>query len=291
MNEAMAAVATAGAILAGKPARTEFLPAAELQVDYGYQRHYNPAKVDRMVKEFDPDAMGVLLVSRRADGSYFLMDGGHRKEVAIRRFGPDVLVECKVYEELDWDREAFVFFKVNSERGPVTTFLRYRAAYEGNETEVRQIAGVLDKLGIQYPWWTRGKSDAHPNTIYCWVTLQQIYRREDLSYLTSLLRLIQETWEGEGEAFHGLMVKAMDHLVRCHGDDEAWDEDEFVRKLRPHHPYQLRRAAEIMMSRTPHLRLAEAMHAVYNKAKRVNRLDDFRQRPASGRPREQREAA
>lgn len=273
------AVVMASKLLAGKPCRIEYLRAQDLQIDYRYQRHQSIAKIERIVQGFDGDAMGILLVSQRPDGSYWVMDGGHRLKAVLERFGPDVLVPCMVYTDIEWDRESSVFFKVNSERGPVTTSARFRAAYGGNDPEVRQIASVLDGLSIEYPWFSRGRAEASPNTIYCWVTLQQIYRREDISYLRDLLQLIQQTWEGEGESFHGLIVKAVDHLYRCHRSDDAWDNEEFVRRLRAHHPYQLRREAEIKTRRLPHLRIAEAMHEIYNKSKRIHRLDEFRLRP------------
>src|SRR6187549_648827 len=45
----------------------------------GYQRALNPRKVKAIAKELDPDALGVLTVSRREDGSLVIIDGQQRQ--------------------------------------------------------------------------------------------------------------------------------------------------------------------------------------------------------------------
>lgn len=65
----------------------EILPLDRLFLET-YQRTLNPQKVKRIVREFDPSKLGVLMISERPDGRYAVIDGQHRM-TALREMGYD----------------------------------------------------------------------------------------------------------------------------------------------------------------------------------------------------------
>src|SRR5258708_7808516 len=50
----------------------------------GYARPLREPRVKKLVAEFDPLGVGVLYLSMRDDGSYWIIDGQHRAEAARR---------------------------------------------------------------------------------------------------------------------------------------------------------------------------------------------------------------
>lgn len=63
--------------------RIECVPLERIVTEQ-YQRILNMKNVAGIVKNFDPAKLGVLVVSRRGDGTYAVLDGQHRL-AALRR--------------------------------------------------------------------------------------------------------------------------------------------------------------------------------------------------------------
>jgi hypothetical protein len=98
---------------------TKWLPVGEIEVDPTIQRPLNAAWAERIGRELDPDLMGVIHVSQRANGRYVVIDGQHRIYGVKNVFGNNgTLVECKVYEGLTKSQEAEFFVGLNNFRRP-----------------------------------------------------------------------------------------------------------------------------------------------------------------------------
>ncbi len=92
-----------------KTARIDWIDVNDINADT-YQREILDYKLKRMVREWDPSIVGYVLISLRADGSFFVIDGQHRVE-AVRRLqgkiGP--MIEAVVREGLTSTEEAHFF--------------------------------------------------------------------------------------------------------------------------------------------------------------------------------------
>lgn len=71
-----------------------------------WHRPINPPLVEHMVKKYDRDALGFLVISERQDGTLAIMDGAMRAEAVRRVEGDDASVPCKVYTGLTLAQEA-----------------------------------------------------------------------------------------------------------------------------------------------------------------------------------------
>src|SRR6266568_1483490 len=95
------------------------VPADTLKLDLKVQRSIIPSRLRKMTANFNPDGVGELLVSRRADGLY-LLDGQHRQRTVIATHngtGPVPSVTCEIYTGLSLVDEARLFLMRNDRAG------------------------------------------------------------------------------------------------------------------------------------------------------------------------------
>ncbi|MEU4623285.1 hypothetical protein AB0G04_25350 [Actinoplanes sp. NPDC023801] len=78
------------------------IPVSQLQVDprLDAQRQFQGGWATTLKRMWDPGLMLVLIVSRRTDGHCYVLDGQHRRRVALEVEGPDLLMDRWVIEGL-----------------------------------------------------------------------------------------------------------------------------------------------------------------------------------------------
>lgn len=269
------------AILDAHPSSLEMLRAGDLKIDHDrYQRHQDRHKIRDIGQNYKPEAVGVLLVSRRRDGDY-VIDGAHRCLGVVQRFGPEHPVECKVFIGMTIEEEAEVFFTVNSHRTPVKTIDKFRAAWVAREPDVAEIAELLEELGIRYPWHGAGGAD---RSIVCWGILGEIHRRKGTEHLRQILTLIDRAWHSPNVALQSVFIKGVDYLLRFHSQDEFWSMEEAVARLSLVSASILQqesttlRGGPLGKSKSAHQAIYEMLHFYYNKGRRNRKLEDLRTR-------------
>ena len=123
--------------------------AGSIDVDYSYQRPIDKWFVKKNAEEFDPDAFGVIHVSHRADGKFYVIDGNHRVKMALAQ-GDDWKrqnVPCLVYTGLTVPQEAQLFRKLNRSH-QVRAFFRFRAALAEKDPDALAIYNIVKENGF-----------------------------------------------------------------------------------------------------------------------------------------------
>lgn len=82
-----------------------------------YQREIKPSKINKIVKNFVPDIMGVGLVSFRG-GEFWGIDAQHRIE-ALKKLGYTEIL-CQVLTGLTYEQECYRFVLLNTGRTQLT---------------------------------------------------------------------------------------------------------------------------------------------------------------------------
>lgn len=132
-----------------KGAGTIFLPLGSLRKDKRVQRELDERWVAYLLENFDPDLVGVIEVSERADGTFVIIDGQHRVEAARRLFKDDAqMIECKVYREKSVQQEAALFIGHNTKRGMTRAQLFQKSVIAGNATSVA-INRIINEAGFK----------------------------------------------------------------------------------------------------------------------------------------------
>ena len=142
----------------GDKGRPLLLLVDDLEVDHSYQRpEVSEFNTLATAREFSWAAFGSVIVMERESGRKFIVDGQQRWLAAKRR-GIDK-IPCLVFKSDGRDHEALAFCRLNTNRKPVRTFVRFRARAEAKAEPEASIAGWLKKCGL------RITNENNPNVI------------------------------------------------------------------------------------------------------------------------------
>lgn len=196
----------------GNPAETsqEWLKVSDLRVDHAYQRELNKWRVEDITQTFDPDLLGVLLVSKRSTGTYFLLDGQTRHAALIAMGWEDQRVPCLVYAGLTRKDEARIFVGANVtavKPNPTAIFKGKLAAGDPATTEVYNIArkyGYLSTL-----------KDFKSGALTSPSALMRIHTKGGADLLDEVLAVTSSAWPGKHVAAPVLTGLAM--FIRQYG--------------------------------------------------------------------------
>lgn len=111
-------------------------------------RPTSKVKVKKIASEFDPDALGVIYVSRRDDGTNAVLDGNNRIEALISMGWEDQKVPAHVYHNLSPEREAELFVEFNRDRTKPKPIDIFRARVVARDEDALAITKILATRGL-----------------------------------------------------------------------------------------------------------------------------------------------
>lgn len=98
----------------------------ELKIDSRYQRSISKSRVSGLRENWSYLACGSLIVARRPDDEFYVVDGGHRLEAARCRDDIDHLA-CLVFKAENVSDEAIAFYRANACTSKMLMFDKLRA--------------------------------------------------------------------------------------------------------------------------------------------------------------------
>lgn len=152
------------------------VPLDQLIIDLAVQRPLEKSKSDRIAADLNLNAIGLICVSRRDNGSYSIIDGQHRVD-ALRTAGFDAdPVDCEVFHGLTLADEAAMFrlrnnrtavqkvdlFRVRVIEGePVAIAVHHMLAGLGWTVQMGSASGTFAAIDALERVWT-ADPDGHP---------------------------------------------------------------------------------------------------------------------------------
>lgn len=133
-----------------------------LNIDHRYQRtRISPTKVAGIRSEWDWVALGCLIVILRTDGTYWVVDGQHRKLAADDRTDIEHL-PCLVFNACDLKGEADGYLQANTFRSPLQMLDKFNAMLiRGDATAIR-VKTAVDEAGLTF-----GAITHNPKSVAC----------------------------------------------------------------------------------------------------------------------------
>lgn len=201
------------------------IPAEKLQLDPTVQREQTPARLKYMEENLDLDAIGVLTVSDRGRGNYFILDGQHRWQALVNTGLGEWPVRCHVYSKLSTAEEAQLFRDLNNtkRRSAYDDFSKGVLAGDPECVAITRIVGDAGlKIGAQ-------KSDG---VIRAVAALSRTYRSANghgESLLANVLAVAQSAWGNQADAFDGHIIAGLGRLLAKYNGDV--DRDALAQKL------------------------------------------------------------
>jgi hypothetical protein len=173
---------------------------SETTVDHRYQRELDARRVDAMVRSFDPDLMGVPVISRRSDGSLVRIDGQHRLAAAIGAGRGDIPVLMEVHDDLSLQKEAELFLRLNGGRTAVRALDKFKARLEAKEPVALEIRTIIKAQNCTI---ATGSSRGVINAIQA---VESAYHRGNLG---PTIKALYAWLDGDANAFDGAFIRAV----------------------------------------------------------------------------------
>lgn len=257
-----------------EPRDIEYIPISRLLVDSNVQRERSEHRVTRIADNFSEDALGTVTVSRRANGSYHIIDGQHRTEAARLARGESFPMPCRVFHGLSIEAEARMFRLLNDTVKVDALPLFHVRVVEGESVAVH-IAGIADENG----WKIATRTSGAAGYLHCVAALERLYRR-DPEALSKALATVIRAWGTEPPSGDGRLIEGIGLVYHRYGT--AVDVSELVPKLAgyPGGPGKLLGAArglrELIRGVSLIQGVAEIVVEVYNKSRRTRALPSWR---------------
>lgn len=235
--------------------------------DKAYQRELDSRRVKKIVNNFNPKLVNPIKVSLR-NGQYYVFDGQHTlKALVLRNNGKDLLVECKIYENLTQEQEAELFAEQNGISKNVDISSKMKAKHLSGDKEIRELKDGIESLGIKFDF-SKNKEN---NKIICYNTVYKIYKQNSIDFLKEVLQIIMESW-GKDEC--GLRKEIISGIsIFCKTYDGKYKREELIRKLKKVSAVYILREGSIS-SYGGDKRFARQILNVYNKGKGAKKLED-----------------
>lgn len=242
-------------------------------------RAFDPIWVDRKLSEgFNPEGIGVPIVSRRNDGTYVWLDGQNRGELMRRAGWGDQKIQCRVFYGLTLAQEASLFLVHNDNRRvmPIHKFLARVTAEDPTAVNIVRIA---KRVGWEVS--DRGGDGA----VAAVVALEKVFlmdRKDDHpggDVLETVLRTVTEAWGFKSEAADGRILQGLGALFNRFGD--SVNRATLVQKLAvfpagPSGVLGKARGMQQFQGGTVGHCVAEVVVNAYNARRRTNVLPDWR---------------
>lgn len=201
--------------------RVAKLPLTKLFIDPAYQRNLNERRVKSMAARWDPIACGAISVSDRGDGTYAVVDGGHRM-TAAGLVGIKEL-PCVISTDASLKEEARGFATAGRNSLRLTGNNLYKALLVAKDPPALKLEKLLREKQL-------GLSDGTANgKLRCALKLMKIidHYPTDYAFLPDALDVVKSGWMGtpqwhlasKGDFVHGL-CRLIALGVSQHGEGE-----------------------------------------------------------------------
>jgi len=251
---------------------------SELNIDLAAQRKLSMPWVKAHIDDFDVDQLGYIVVNRRADGKWYVLDGQHRVELMRAVGWGDQLIHAELFDGLTQQEEAELF-NARNDRRAVRKFDHFRISVTAGDKRATDITSIVASVGLTI---TDQQMDGGVTAVD---KLEKIYEgggiassHEGRSALARTLTTIKKAWGTSPAGFNGALLHGLGLVqLRYNG---AIDQKALATKLGPIKggaPGLLgnARALREMSGRPVHHCVASIIVDIYNKGRRTEKLDDW----------------
>jgi hypothetical protein len=188
--------------------RQDAVIVADLNVDPTIQRRLVAARVKKLVAEWDENKAGSLIVSERADGSLWLLDGQHRAAAGLK-VNPELMLYAVIYTGLTLDQEANIFLAHNQDSKRTSWFDNYHAGLIAK----KDWAIRIDKAARDHGLEVAGSASAHK--IAAIAKMKDLVEMDpgDTGLLSETLDVCLIAWGRQAKSWDNTMLLAIGLVI------------------------------------------------------------------------------
>ncbi|WP_413800084.1 DUF6551 family protein [Streptomyces iranensis] len=193
---------------------------SELRVDKEAQRTLNKPRARGIAANLVENALGSIIVSQRANGDLYIVDGMHRHHACeIAGIGT---MTAEVHEGLAQEQEAMLFLIKNREASKVNAHDEYRVGLTGRVPLFVDTGSVLTKHGLEMGSSSTNRVGAVQGVL----RITEVYGAE---VLDRVFTVAAAAWGRTKETWDGMLLGGLGELLGRHG--ELIDDAELAKKL------------------------------------------------------------
>lgn len=211
----------------------EIVNVVDLQFDR-YQRGLNLNHVNFLAEHWSSRECDPIKVSRRSDGSLWVIDGQHRVRAAMKAKVKDLLAH--VIEGLTYQEEADLFYRAQVGRLGMRPLDEWNASLEAEHPDTVEITRIVESLGGRV-----NKSQNTEKGINAPKTLWKMYDAAGPDYVYETMRAIADAWPDAklgGPASEAPMLMGVFYMVTVY-DNHEWKHDRLVKRLSKTTPQEI----------------------------------------------------
>lgn len=197
------------------------LRVSDLIVDPHIQRSVDRIRAGAMATDLDMDAVGVITVSRRTNGSYHIIDGQHRVEALRLAGGEGEKVHCRIFSNLSVEDEARMFRLLNNSKS-----LQALDKFRVRVVEGEEVAVFISDVLTRYGWKVTPASGEGCFTAV--VAAERVYHR-DYTAVERTIATVTRAWGHDSASADGRIIEGLGLVYARYG--ETCDDNDVVERL------------------------------------------------------------
>ena len=233
-----------------------------------YGRALSQPKIDGLRRNWDPRAVGVLMLSFRANDTYAIIDGQHR--MAAAQLEGITALPARIYIDLAYEEEAALYRRFATVHQQTALDI-FRARVEERDPLALQIVAVLKKYKMDIA------AVPGPNRLTAIAAVNSIVSQYGLDFFDEVLGLLREAWTGNSRAWAGPMLQGM--AMFWYRYRAVVDRKRLVAKLVASTPDTVTRMgtqlASLLGSEYGSAKIGIAIRHLYNAGIRKNQLAEW----------------
>ncbi|MEV1244508.1 DUF6551 family protein [Nonomuraea sp. NPDC049750] len=191
-----------------------------LKIDDDAQRGLNVKRAQGIADGLIVDALGSIVVSERADGNRYIVDGMHRTEACkIRGLRT---IKAEIHYGLIQQEEATLFLIKNRESAKVSTLDEYKVGLTAGDALCVSVDQVLQSHGL-------GLGASSTNSVGAVSAVLRITRQHGPLILHRTLKVVETAWGRDKESWDGVILGGVAMFLGRHGS--SVDDDELAKKM------------------------------------------------------------
>ena len=249
-------------------------------IDPTYQRGAKSRVIEGIVRDFNWAALVPPLVSRRQDGTYWVIDGQNRVAAVRELVGGEHELLCTIVPDLTITEEARVFALINGSRSRSNTspIEQWKAQLAAEDPETLAINAILAEFGL-----TIGQRTTSSRVMQSVGAVQLTYRLGGAGTLRAVLSLLLAAWGDDAaqtrDALRALFINGMYAFLARYGKHPRFDRAHLITRLRLTTPPRLMAQGRDLRSDALHMNartaVARMMLEHYNARLSSNRLPSW----------------
>lgn len=194
---------------------------ADLKIDPQAQRTLNERRAQKLAETFIAKAVGTIIVSKRANGDMYIVDGQHRWR-ASQLLGINTVM-CEVHHGLSQMEEAILFLIKNRESTRPSALDEYQIGLTGEIPLFVDTQEILDKHKL-------AMGTTSVNAIGAVNGVLRITEKYGADVLDRTLSVAEGAWDRTPETWDGMLLGGLGEFIGRHGD-QVTDDDELAKKI------------------------------------------------------------